>query len=97
MEQKKTENTKKREQAEMLADNGKKLESAVFQVNQEIKVLEGNLQNLRNKHEFSVNELSNNIRRLEQDNQNLVKIKGDLDKTHLDKSNESRNLNFNLK
>jgi len=68
LDQKKLENSKKRDQAEMLADNGKKLENAVFQVSQEIKVLEGTLQSLRSKHEFSVNDLSNHIRRLEQDN-----------------------------
>lgn len=44
-----------------------------------------------------MNDFSNAIRRLEQDNYTLLKIKEDLEKCYQDKSNETRNLNFDFK
>lgn len=68
MDQRKSENSRKRDQVDSLSNTNKKTEGNVLQIQQEIKLLETNLQTLRNRHEASVNDLSNTIRRLEQEN-----------------------------
>lgn len=91
------ENDRKRDQIEKLIRDNKNLEEAGSTVNSANRSLEADLAALRKTHEFTVNELSNAIRRLEQDNYTLSKIKEDLDRKNHEKSNEGRNLNFDYK
>lgn len=49
-------------------------------VSQENKSFETELLALRKKHDYTVNDLANAIRRLEQDNYNLLKMKEELEK-----------------
>lgn len=97
MDRNRTDNDKKRDQIDQLVVDNKTLDETLGCVSSECKVLESDLTILRKKHEYSVNDLSNAIRRLEQENYNLMKIKEDLEKKHQEKQNENRNLNFDLK
>lgn len=72
------ENSRKRDLLNSLEVDNRNLSEAIEMVSNINHTLENDLATLRNTHDFSVNEFSEKIRKLEQDNYNLQKIKEDL-------------------
>lgn len=93
----KDENNRKRETIDQYLRDNKDLDESCKQVGNENRNTENDLSALRKKHEYSMNDFANIIRRLEQDNYNLLKAKEDLERRMQEKNNEQRNLNFDLK
>jgi len=73
------------------------LEDTIRVVSGECRSIESDIWALKNKHEQTVGDLSNKIRRFEESNYNVHLLREELDKNNLDKANECRNLSFALR
>jgi len=76
----KADNEKKREVIGQYNGDNKSLEERIALLQSEIKSFEVELAALRKKHDYTVNDLTNATRRLEQDNYTLQKAKEDLER-----------------
>lgn len=97
IERSRSNNDKKKDQIDQLVKDNRMLEDGLSCVSSECKILEADISTLSKKHEYSVNDFSNAIKRLEQENYNLLKVKEDLERIQQEKNNEQRNINFDLK
>jgi len=87
------EGERRRQQIESSIRENKALDEKLIHLTSERRALEADLHSLTKKHEYTVNDYSNTIQRLEEDNMNLLKQKEDLDSKLNQKQNDLRTLN----
>lgn len=77
--------------------DGKKLNDSITSAKHELRVLEGDLQGLQKKHDYTLQDSSNVIKRLENDNWSLNKLTEELEGQVHNSTNDARNINFDMK
>lgn len=93
----KDEGERLRQQTEVLIRDNKSLDDNLVHSNVNKKTLEADLDNLQKKHEFTVNDMTSTVQRLENDNYGLLKTKEDLEHKLTTKQGEIRNVQYELK
>jgi len=93
----KDEGERRRQQIENLVRENKSLDDNLLHLQSNKRALEGELDALTKKHEYTVSDMSSTVQRLENDNFSLHKTKEDLEQKLQNKNAEIRNVQYDLK